>query len=75
MVDDLIPLDFFVSENGSPSGASAMRVYDLMNMIYYYERTKLNKTINTCVEKATQEGLLVKSECGNYSIFNWPKET
>lgn len=75
MAEDLIPLDFFVSENGSPSGASAMRVYDLMNMIYYYERKKLNETINKCVEKATQEGLLTKSECGNYSIFNWPKET
>ena len=73
MVEDLIPLDFFCKD-GEPMGGSAMSPHDLINMVYYYERRKFDNVVNECVEKATKEGLLVKSECGNYFIFNWPKE-
>lgn len=70
-LDDLIPLDFFVSDN-NPMGGLAMTLLDLINMVNYYHRVSLNELINSSVEFATKNGTLVKSDDGFRYIFKHP---
>jgi len=72
-VEDLIPLDFFVSDDGNPMGGLAMTPISIIDMVDYYHGPLFRKLINKSVELATKDGNLVKSNDGFHSIFTRPK--